>query len=60
MTEKLAYTAKQAAEATGLSEWAIQEAIRAGNLPAKQASRQKIIIVAQDLHDYINQLPDKE
>lgn len=65
MTERLAFTLQDAADATGLSKSHFDRAIRAGQLRAKRSNKTKdgegtgrLLILAADLRAYLDALAD--
>jgi excisionase family DNA binding protein len=59
MTERIAYTAEEAARLVKIGRTKIFEEIRAGRLRAKKAGR-KTLITDEDLRAYVRGLPDRE
>lgn len=57
MTDRLAYTIPEAAQATGMSARHIDRCVKAGELPSK-LSRTKRVILADDLRDWLRNLPN--
>lgn len=58
MTSKLAYSVAEAAEAVGLSERVIRDAIKDSKIAVRYMNT-KAIIRREDLADYIEQLPSE-
>lgn len=52
----ISYSAVGAAEATGVSETQIRDAVRDGELSARY-SKSKLIVRHEDLWDWVNNLP---
>lgn len=58
MSEKLAYTISEAAEAVGLSERSLRDAIKDSRIAVRYFNT-KAIIRREDLEAYIDQLPSE-
>jgi excisionase family DNA binding protein len=56
---KLGYSVAEAAKMIGCGPTKFWEEVRAGNIKSRRLGR-KVIILASDLYDYINALPERE
>ncbi|WP_158607951.1 helix-turn-helix domain-containing protein [Nocardia panacis] len=55
---QISYSVKQAAAATGMSEWTIRDLVRRNRLAARYAGSQ-ILVDAESLASYYNSLPSE-
>jgi excisionase family DNA binding protein len=56
MSDKLAYTVPEIAQALGISEWSVRRAIEAGPLPAVRFGS-RVLVPRQALERAISELP---